>query len=263
MKASLRSIDVSFRRNLIIFCWALSCLVTPTCEAAPGNQVPELEMIVSRMEQAQTTLRTQQQAYTVIRDYQFFNGESLVPASQILVKIDFQPPSTKHFSIQKAQGSGQGEKIVRKVLEHEQAAAKDEGSHEISSKNYNFKFIRTDLLQGRSCYVLQLIPKQEEKNAIRGEVWIDADTYLIRHIDGELAKSPSWWVKDVHVTLEYGAMAGIWLQTAMHAVAHVRLFGQHVLLAQDVDCLTASNSQAAVRTQKRVAGIATEIGVRP
>jgi hypothetical protein len=79
---------------------------------------------------------------------------------------------------------------VRGVLEHEQAAAKDQDSHEISRRNYSFGLMRGDMLQGHPCHVLQLIPKRDEKNSIRGEAWVDAETYLIRHVDGGLAKSP-------------------------------------------------------------------------
>jgi hypothetical protein len=235
------------------------------CEAfAETSSSPTLETIVLRLEQAQTKIRAQQQWYTVTREYELFNGESGNPASRVLVRVDFQPPNTKTFEIERAQGSGQGEKIVRKVLEHEQAAARDQDSHEISSRNYNFRLIRSDVTQGRLCYVLQLIPKRDEKNSIRGEAWVDAKTYLIRHVDGELAKSPSWWVKDVHVTLEYGPMAGVWVQTAMHAVAHVRFLGEHILLARDLDCFTAANSQsAAVRARGRISAAGTAAEMRP
>jgi len=231
---------------------------------AGASPLPALETIVLRLERAQAGLRAQQQPYTVTREYEFFKGESQEPASRVLVMVDFQPPSMKTFTIEKAQGSGQGEKIVRRVLENEQAAAKDQDSHEISSRNYNFRLIRGDMLQGHACYVLQLIPKRDEKSSIRGEAWVDAETYLIRHVDGDLAKSPSWWVKDVHVTLEYGLMAGIWVQTSMHAVAHVRWLGQHELLARDLDCFTAENSQSArARARGRMVGAGTETQMRP
>ena len=233
------------------------------CDAmAENGSSPTVDTIVSRLERAQNDIRAQQQWYTVTREYELFNGESSDPASRILVKIDFQPPNTKTFNIERVQGSGQGEKIVRKVLEHEQAAARDQDSHEISSRNYNFRLIRSDVTQGHPCYVLQLIPKRDEKNSIRGEAWVDAESYLIRHIDGELAKSPSWWVKDVHITLEYGPMAGVWVQTAMHAVAHVRFMGQHILLARDVDCFTAAQS-AAVRRRTRVSAAGAAVEMRP
>ncbi|HTD21124.1 MAG TPA: outer membrane lipoprotein-sorting protein [Terriglobales bacterium] len=227
--------------------------------AAASDPAQDVETIVSRMERAEIASRSQQ-PYTLTRSYQFFDNNSQTPTSQVVAKVEFQPPGTKNFAIQKAQGSGQGEKIVRQVLEHERAAAQDEGSQEISRRNYDFKFLRTEQLQGSSCYVLQLIPKRQEKNMIRGQAWVDATTYLIRRIDGELAKNPSWWVKDVHVTLEFGSLAGLWLQTAMQAIAYVRIFGERTLQAQSLDCTPAANLQTtASRAPKPVDGLATQI----
>jgi hypothetical protein len=244
MKCSFFSAGLWFRVYLT-FCYLTGLYWRIDRAAGGAHSIPELETIVFHLEQAQAQLRMQRQSYTLTREYEFFNGESREPAAQVLVKVDFQPPNMKTFKIERAQGSGQGEKVVRRVLEHEQAAARDQDSHEISSRNYNFRLVRADMLQGRRCYVLQLIPKRDDKNSIRGEAWVDSESYLVRHIDGELAKSPSWWVKDVHVTLEYGPMAGIWVQTAMYAVAHVRFLGQHVLQARDLDCFAAANAQAA------------------
>jgi hypothetical protein len=252
------------RRNMdmaVFGCIVFTCI--PRAFAAAGAPAQDVDTIVSRMEQAQIVSRTQQQPYVVTRNYQFFSNDLQKPNSEVAVKVEFQPPSTKNFTIQKTHGSGQGEKIVRQVLEHEKTAAQDESSHEISRRNYDFKLLRTDQYQGQPCFVLQLIPKRLDKTMIRGEAWVDTATYLIHRIDGELAKSPSWWVKDVHVTLDYGTVAGMWLQTTMLAIAHVRLFGQHVLQSQDVDCFTANSAQTAIRTHRSFGGVAAQIGLHP
>ena len=225
--------------------------------AATAGQAPDVDQIVSLMEQAQAATHAEQQPYSLTRDYQFFTSPDITPASEVLAKVDFQPPNTKTYTIQRARGSGQGERIIRKVLEHEKAAAQDD-SNDISRRNYDFKFLRKDKVGERPCYVLQLIPKHPDKTKIQGELWVDADNYLIHRIDGELAKSPSWWVKDVHLTLEYGSMAGMWLQTGMHAVANVHFFGQHILQSQNIDCITASERQSTTgRTRGPIAGFAT------
>ncbi|HTC95504.1 MAG TPA: outer membrane lipoprotein-sorting protein [Terriglobales bacterium] len=256
MRVSRRNMDMA-----VFGCIVFTCI--PRAFAAAGAPAQDVDTIVSRMEQAQIVSRTQQQPYVVTRNYQFFSNDLQKPNSEVAVKVEFQPPSTKNFTIQKTHGSGQGEKIVRQVLEHEKTAAQDESSHEISRRNYDFKLLRTDQYQGQPCFVLQLIPKRLDKTMIRGEAWVDTATYLIHRIDGELAKSPSWWVKDVHVTLDYGTVAGMWLQTTMLAIAHVRLFGQHVLQSQDVDCFTANSAQTAIRTHRSFGGVAAQIGLHP
>ena len=70
---------------------------------------------------------------------------------------------------------------------------------------------------------------------VSGRAWVDKSSYLIRQIEGELVKSPSFWIKKVHVTLDFGDVRGTWLQTAMEAVADIRLLGSQTLKSELVD----------------------------
>ena len=74
-------------------------------------------------------------------------------------------------------------------------------------------------------YVLQLLPKRNDKNLLCGTIWVDANTYLIRRTEGEPQKSPSWWLRDLHVVFVYGEAGGMWLPTSSEFTAKVRLFG--------------------------------------
>ena len=67
-----------------------------------------------------------------------------------------------------------------------------------------------------------------------GDVWVDASTYLPRRFEGELAKAPSWWVRDVRVAFIYGKVGGMWLQTASEASANVRILGRSTMVSRDV-----------------------------
>ena len=211
---------------------------------AAGAPVPDLDTIVSRMEAAQLAAHTQNQPYTVTRSYRFFGSDGQKLGSEVLAQVQYQPPSTKNFSIQKTSGGGQGPKIVRQVLQHESEAAKSASGNMISRQNYDFQFVRAEIRDGQLCYVLQLIPKHDNKDAVRGQAWVDASSYLVRHVEGELAKSPSWWIKDVHVALDYRRIAGIWLQTATLAVANVRFLGKHSMLAQNIALSVVSPAMA-------------------
>jgi hypothetical protein len=57
---------------------------------------------------------------------------------------------------------------------------------------------------------------------------------LLRRFEGELAKPPSWWVRDVSVTFVYGGVGGMWLQTATEAEADVRILGHTTMVSRDV-----------------------------
>jgi|SRR5579872_303464 len=211
----------------------------------------DLNAILVRMEQAQARVRADQPAYTVTRAYKFFASDPKKTSSEVIARVDYQPPSTQNFSIEKATGSSQGEKIVKKVLEHEKEAAREpDCSGAVNRANYNFQYLRTDTLNGRRAYVLQITPKEKNKNTLMGQIWVDAGNYLLRRVEGDLSKSPSWWIKDVHLVLTYGQMAGVWVETAVTAVADVRLLGAHTMIAQAMNlepAITVANMATSAR----------------
>jgi len=128
------------------------------------------------------------------------------------------------------------------VLDRETALAKDGGASVISQDNYNFQFLREEVAGGQRCYVLKLLPKRQDKNLLRGTIWVDADTYLIRRSEGEPQKSPSWWLRDSHLVFVYAEVSGMWLPISSEFTAKVRLFGWSTILAHD---LSYSYSQLA------------------
>jgi hypothetical protein len=91
------------------------------------------------------------------------------------------------------------------------------------------------VLDGQPCYLLGLKPKRKEKDLISGEAWVDKHSLLVRNIEGEIAKTPSWWLKRVRVKLAFADVEGTWLQTSMEAVADVRILGPHTLTSRILD----------------------------
>jgi hypothetical protein len=55
---------------------------------------------------------------------------------------------------------------------------------------------------------LQIVPKRKDKYLLRGQIWVDASTFRIRRIEGVPAKSPSIWIKGIHITLQFAQMSG-------------------------------------------------------
>jgi hypothetical protein len=117
----------------------------------------------------------------------------------------------------------------------------------LNRDNYDFDYIGEAILGGQSCYVLALKPKRKEKELIAGQAWVDQHSFLVRHIEGELAKSPSWWLNKVRVKLGFEDRGGTWLQTEMEAVADVRIVGPHTLRSRILDYRTA-DQVASIQT---------------
>jgi hypothetical protein len=152
----------------------------------------------------------------------------------VIADVAFVPPDSKSYTILESNGSGLGKMIVRRMLAGEAEVTKDYASTDISGDNYDFRFLRAADLSGQRCYVLAVLPKRKEDHLLRGDIWVDADTYLLRRFEGGLAKAPSWWVRDVRVTFIYGEVGGMWLQTASEATANVRILGRSTMVSHDV-----------------------------
>ena len=217
--------------SLFIYLAAAGCVSAQTQGAGPTN-----DDIIAQMAQAQAENRTHLLPYTVTRDYKLFEGENQnQEKSHIIAEITVVPRESKKYSIENANGSGWGETIVRKILDGEMALANDSDSADITRDNYDFLFVREDVLSGQRCYVIDLRPRRKSKNLLRGTIWVDANTYLPRRVEGEPARSPSWWLRDVRIVLLYGYVGQMWLQTSSEATANVRILGRSTMSSQDVN----------------------------
>ena len=199
-------------------------------------QTIDLQGIVSGLETAQLQNREHYRAYTLVRDYQLFSSGDREARSKVVATVSFVPPNRKTFTIDRVIGASRGEKVVRKILEHEvKTTAEDHGASVLNRENYDFVFLGMANVDGHPCYLLQLQPKHKREDLVSGRGWIDTQTYLPRLIDGDLAKNPSWWLKRVHLTLSFADVGGMWLQTGTKAVADVRIFGEHTLMSREIN----------------------------
>lgn len=211
-----------------------------------------LDQILANMQRAETSFHEQGTAYTVIREYQLSAQGAQRPSSDVVAQVNVLSPSAKDYSIVKSEGSDRGASIVRKVLDHETQMAGQNDQHEISRRNYDFALLGRETVDGHDCYVLQLKPKRQVVELINGKAWIDAQNFAMRQIQGSTAKNPSMWLKGLTLTINYGQVNGVWVQTSTQAVADVRFAGPHVLTSRELDVRPALlSAQAKAQWQAR------------
>ena len=196
--------------------------------------IPQTETIVRRLTEARDDNRNRLRPYEVLRSYKFSKAEA-ANKSEVVAVFEFIPPNLENFRIHKTEGTGFGEKIVRRILQSENHLLANPKDSDISPQNYRFRFVREENLKGSPCYVLEINPLRKDTNLLKGLVWVDVNTYLLHRIEGEPAKDPSWWVHDIHVVLDFEKIHGMWLQNALSSTANVRLLGRHALTARDVE----------------------------
>src|ERR1700730_10022656 len=212
----------------------LLCCLAVVQQSASSGTLP-LSSILQGMEKAQSEVRAQT-PYQVIREYRLFGAKSSSANADVVAQVDFKPPTSKDYSIQKWSGSIRGKQVVQRVLDHEvEVSQGNQAGTALTSDNYDFILVGEAVRDGRPCYVLGLKPKRKQKDLISGKAWVDKRSFLTLYIDGETAKAPSWWLKTVRVKLSFGDFSGAWLQTNMEAVAEVHLLGSHTLTSHILD----------------------------
>jgi hypothetical protein len=195
---------------------------------------PDLNLILQRLEDIQQQDPARSRPYHVTREYKVFRGSDKRSTSEVTAQIDFVPPNMKTYKIIQARGNSLGEKMVRELLDRETESTKKEHSSEINRANYDFVFLRRQDFGVVPEYVLGIFPKRKDKYLLRGQIWVDASTFRIRRIEGIPAKSPSFWLKNIHITLQFAQLGGMWVPVTFDAIATVRFAGPYTLAGLNV-----------------------------
>jgi hypothetical protein len=195
---------------------------------------PNLNSILDSLERTEGENPALSRPHKVTREYKVFQRDDPEPISDVTTQISFTPPDIKTFKITDSQGSPRGKKIVIAILEQEIASAKEGHQHDISRSNYDFVFLREQDFGVVPEYVLHIIPRRKEKGLLLGDIWVDAKTYRIRQIIGVPLKTPSFWVKDLHITVQFADVNGMWIPVSVDAIATIRFLGIYSLSGLDV-----------------------------
>ena len=114
--------------------------------------------------------------------------------------------------------------VFRAVLETEAESCRhgDRDAAALTPANYTFTPMGP---VGSREVKIRLEPRRRDARLIDGFLIVSADGYPVR-LEGTLAKSPSFWVKSVHVVKHYGRFAGVALPTTLQTTADVKMVGK-------------------------------------
>jgi len=186
-----------------------------------------VEEVVGRMVQADEFRTAALGGYTGMRRYRFEN-KRVNKRAEMVVRLTCAPSGAKTFEVVSESGSGfVRSKILRRMLEAESEASQkgERQQNRILPQNYDFRLIGADASQGRRAYLLDLIPRTENKFLVQGRAWVDAEDYAVTRIEGRPAKNPSFWIKSVRIVQTYGKTGPFWLPVENSSRAEARIFG--------------------------------------
>jgi len=131
---------------------------------------------------------------------------------------------------ERAQFEGDGivnKEIISRYLTAEVEAQKQQSpTVAVTPLNYKFKYKGMNRIAGRDVHVFEVSPKQKREGLFKGEVWIDARTFLKVQESGYLVKNPSIFLKKVAFIRKYDIRDGISVPRQVQSVVDVRFVGK-------------------------------------
>lgn len=116
--------------------------------------------------------------------------------------------------------------VIANYLKAEVEAAQGTSNLSITPENYKFKYKGMQDWNGRQVYVLHLNPREKKVGLFKGELWLDAETYMPVHEQGSFVKSPSFMLKKMQFVREYELQNGVSIPQRTQSRVETRFFGQ-------------------------------------
>lgn len=229
---------------LLALCVAPALLNAPTSNAqqaaAPSGAVgtPSLtvDQVVGRLEERNRERAAGLRKFQSTRTYRMqYHGTFGNREAEMTVSLSYVSPDKKEFTIVSQSGSKFiVDHILKRLLLEEKEASTEENRQRaaLSPKNYDFSLADVEGSSDAPQYVLNVIPKTDNKYLYRGKVWVDAKDFAVTRIEAEPAKNPSFWIKKVEIKHRYGRVDDFWLPLENRTESWIRL-GGHALLSID------------------------------
>jgi hypothetical protein len=200
-----------------------------TAMAAQDSSQPLLsaDEVVAKMMERDNQRQAALRGYTASRRYVLENSRHHKRA-EMLVAVTCLDNGSKQFQTVSATGWGAARShVFPRLLESESEASLPgvRDRSRITPENYSFEIVGNESINQRPAYVIAIAPKTQNKYLIRGKIWVDLDEFAIVRIEGQPAKSPSFWIKSVHFVHTYQKSGSLWLPASDRSVTDVRILG--------------------------------------
>jgi len=172
------------------------------------------------------------ESYSSVRSYHLECHCLSHKKADMVVRIDYQSPNKKEFTIVSESGSGTvRDRVFKKLLEAEQESMRDENQQRsaITLENYTFQLSDYEKSDAEEFYVLDAQPRSKNKFLFRGHIWVNAKDFAITRVEGEPAVNPSWWTVKTDFKRRYQKVGDFWLPESNESETKVRVIGTAVL----------------------------------
>ncbi len=204
-----------------------------------GPHLAAAQIIHSMMsENQQRAARLQN--YSAERHYHLtYTGFPHTLEASMDVQVTCAAPGDKSFRIVAESGSKLlRERVLQKLIESEEEALKDPARTALTTDNYNFELVGTELVgteesagndtRGKPTaptYIFRVAPKHDSKFLYRGKIWVDGADFAVKRVQAEPAKNPSFWISKTTIAHTYTKIGDFWLPHHNQTKTKVRFGG--------------------------------------
>lgn len=164
-----------------------------------------------------------QRPYRATRRLEARNGDR---AGWLEAVTTYSPETGFRFEVTAEGGSGYiRTKVLRAVLEGEQEAIARGETARSSLDRANYTFQPNGLDDAGLANVL-LSPRRKERILLAGKMFLRPEDGELVRLEGRPAKSPSFWIKNVHIVRSYERILRTVVPVSLESTAQVRLLGR-------------------------------------
>lgn len=175
-------------------------ILIPAIAVASGNA-----QLVHDIDQAQLAREEKMTAYTVTETYTLRNAR-FGEAAELVVNVSYTRGAGKTYQVVSRQGpSFLHTRVFDRMLQEEGEMSRGTVRQNslITSANYQMKPAGQQVLDGRTCDVLELTPRRSSPHLLHGKAWVDARTHNMIRVAGKPAASLSFWAGTPMVVRDY------------------------------------------------------------
>ncbi len=115
--------------------------------------------------------------------------------------------------------------VIARYLQAETESQKDNTQFAINQQNYKFRYKGSLTVGGQRDYLFDLKPRKKRIGLFKGEIWLDAKTYMPIREKGQFVKTPSVFLKKVEFVRSYEIHDGIAIPKSLDSKVDTRLAG--------------------------------------
>jgi negative regulator of sigma E activity len=232
---------------------AVACVTFAPCfiaqPLAPGGDAVQL---VAQVQEAES--RRESAVHRIVSTRKYVLRNKRWDKDAVMhARVTWDTGAGKQFEVLEIENAeGLQKRVFQKLIEGEIEASRKSNENEtdtaVTSKNYNFTLLGTEMLNERECLVVRLTPKRGSKYLIDGKAWIDPKEHAILRVEGRTAKSVSFWIGKPHIVQEFRKVGDVWVPASNRSASDVKLLGRTELSIDFVDYQVGRKHEVAQRT---------------